>query len=212
MRKMNFFSGLFGLLGFCAAGLGLFLALYNLDAKPLLLTSPEAARNQLTQTMDALCEGDYGTAGETLYGKPNFGMDREAAEPVSALVWDAFLESLSYELAGECYTTDSGLAQDVVLQGLDIASVTANLGQRSQDLLTQRLQEAENPSELYDENNDFREDLVMEVLYEAAQDALEEDAAMKTWEITVNLVYEGGQWWVKPETALLEAVSGGILK
>lgn len=212
MRKTNFLSGFFAVLGFCAIALGLVLAMGNRDAKPVLLTSPDAARTQITQTMDALCEGDYETAGKHLYGKPDLGMDREAGEPVGNLVWDAFVQSLSYELSGDCYTTDTGLAQNVVIRGLDIDSVTATLGDRSQALLEERVEEAKDPSELYDENNDFREDLVMEVLYEAAQQALEQDAAEKTWEITVNLVYENGQWWVLPETALLQAISGGILK
>lgn len=212
MRKMNFLSGLFGLLGFCAVGLGLFLAMGNRDAKPVLLTAPEAARTQITRTMDALCQGDYDTAGENLHGNPDLGMTREAAEPVGALVWDAFVESFAYELSGDCYTTDGGLAQDVVIRGLDIDSVTENLGARSQALLEQRVENAENPAQLYDENNDFREDLVMEVLFEAARQALEQDAEEKTWEITVNLVYENGQWWILPENALLEAISGGILK
>lgn len=212
MKLSKFFSAVFGALGFCAIAAGILLAMGNRDARPMLLTAPDAAQTQITQTMDALCQGDYETAGSNLYGKPDLGMDRAAAEPVGALVWEAFVESLSYELTGDCYTTDTGLAQNVVLRGLDIESVTANLGERSQALLEARVKEAEDPSELYDENNDFREELVMEVLYEAAQQALEQDAAEKTWEVTVNLVYENGQWWILPENALLEAVSGGILK
>jgi len=95
---------------------------------------------------------------------------------------------------------------------MDIGSVTDVQGERSQALLEARVEQAKDPSELYDENNNFREDLVMDVLYEAAQQALTQDAQEKTWEITVNLVYENGQWWVQPEAALLEAISGGILK
>lgn len=212
MRKTNFFSLLFGFLGWVLLAAGLFLAMGNRDAKPVLLTAPDAARTQINQTMDALCQGDYETAGSNLYGKPDLGMDRAAAEPVGALVWEAFVESLSYELMGDCHSTDTGLAQNVVIRGLDIGSVTANLGERSQALLEARVKEAKDPSELYDENNDFREELVMEVLYEAARQALEQDATEKTWEVTINLVYENGQWWILPENALLEAVSGGILK
>jgi len=72
--------------------------------------------------------------------------------------------------------------------------------------------QAEDPSEIYDENNDFREELVMEALYQAAEIALEKDAKECQWDVTVNLIYENGQWWILPESGLLEAVSGGILK
>lgn len=212
MRKTNFLSGLFGLLGICAVLAGLILAFGNIDAKPVLLTQPEAARSQITDTMDALCGGDYEAAGSRMYGTPDLGMDREAAEPVGRLIWDAFVESLSYELTGECYTTDTGLAQDMVIRGMDIGSVTATLQVRSQALLEQRVAEAKNPAELYDDNNEYREDLVMEVLYEATRQALEQDACQTEWNVTVNLIYENGQWWIMPEDALLEAISGGILK
>ena len=52
----------------------------------------------------------------------------------------------------------------------------------------------------------------MEVLYDAAKDALEQDAKTVTFEVTVNLVHNNGQWWIVPEDALLTAISGGILK
>jgi len=212
MRISKFLSAVFGVLGFCAIAVGIVLAMGNRDAKPVLLTDPEAARTQITQTMDALSRGDYETASGNLYGTPDLGMGRVASEPVGELIWNAFVESFAYELSGECYTTDTGLAQNVVIRGMDIGSVTAVLGERSQALLEARVEQAKDPSELYDENNNFREDLVMDVLYEAAQQALTQDAQEKTWEITVNLVYENGQWWVQPEAALLEAISGGILK
>lgn len=212
MRKTNFLSGLFAVLGFCAIAAGILLAIGNRDARPVLLTDPDAARGRIVQTLDALCQGDYAAAGANMYGTPDLGLDRDASDPVGGLIWDAFAQSFAYELEGDCYTTDTGLAQNVVIRGLNIESVTANLGERSQALLEERVKEAEDPSELYDENNEFRAELVMEVLYEAARQALEEDAAEKTWELTVNLVYENGRWWVQPESALLEAVSGGILK
>ena len=212
MKFSKFISFIFGVLGFCAIALGIALAMGNRDSKPMLLTSPDSAEAIITQTMDAICQGDYDTAGSNLYGAPDLGMNREASEPVGVLIWNAFVQSLSYEFVGDCYTTDAGLARDVVIRGLDIGSVTASLGERSTALLNQRVEQAGDPSEVYDENNDFREDLVLYVLYEAAEQALAEDAAEKTWEITVNLVYENGQWWIMPETMLLEAISGGILK
>ena len=40
---------------------------------------------------------------------------------------------------------------------------------------------------------------------------LELDAKMITVEVTVNLVYDDGQWWIMPDKALLEAISCGVL-
>ena len=44
------------------------------------------------------------------------------------------------------------------------------------------------------------------------QDALAQDAEYITWDLTLNLVYENGQWWIMPEQSLLHAISAGILK
>jgi hypothetical protein len=161
--------------------------------------------------MDAVAEGDYEEASQSIYGTPDLGVGREAADHVGILIWDAFEGSVTYELLGECYTTDQGLAQDVTITCLDIASVTTNLKERSQTLLEQRVAEAADVSEIYDENNDYREDFVMEVLHDAVVDALEEDARNMTMELTVNLSYRDGKWWVVADEALLNAISGGIL-
>lgn len=211
MKARNFFSGLFGLLGICAAAAGIYLAFTNMHAEPVLVTPPEAAVEQVQIVLDAVCAGDYVTAGNEMYGTPNLGADREAADDVGQLIWDAYVDSLSYELVGQCYATDSGVAQNVTVSGLDINSVTATLRERSQILLEQRVAEAEDTSELYDENNDYREDLVMAVLYEAAQQALAEDASYSTVNLQLNLVYDDGQWWVLPETDLLSAIAAGVL-
>ena len=78
-------------------------------------------------------------------------------------------------------------------------------------MLEKRVEEAADISEVYDENNEYREEFVMDVLYEAARQALEEDAVTRTVELTIQLVYSEGQWWVVADSALLDAISGGIL-
>lgn len=210
-REIGFFSAIFGLLGACAAAAGIWLALNNMNASPVLVEQPEAARIRVVSMLDALCEGDYATVSGSLYGNPSLGLDRAAQDEVGQLFWDALADSYSYTLGEEFHATDSGVALDVVITALDIDSVTLNLRDRAQTLLEERVEEAEDTSEIYDENYDYREEFVMEVLYDAAQDALEQDARTITWEITLNLTYENGQWWIMPENALLEAVSGGIL-
>lgn len=212
MNKIRFFSVVFGLLGACAAAAGIYLAVQNMNASPVLVHQPEAARNRVVTMLDALSDQDYDTVSAALYGTPDLGLDREAEDPVGQLLWTAFAGSVSYELVGEFYATDSGVAQNVVISGMDLSSVTANLRERSQTLLEERVAQAEDTSEIYDENNEYREEFVMDVLHDAAEDALEQDAKEISWELTLNLTYENGQWWIMPEKLLLEAISGGILK
>jgi hypothetical protein len=110
------------------------------------------------------------------------------------------------------HATDSGISLNVTVRAMDLSSVTANLGDRARVMMEQRIAEAEDTDDIYDENNDFREEFVMDSLYRAAQEALEQDARQTSWELTLNLVYENGQWWIMPEQDLLRAISGGVLK
>ena len=119
-----------------------------------------------------------------------------------------------YGTGGE--TADVGdLVRTIIVDStvtcLDLNSVTGSLRERSQALLEERIANTTDLTEIYDENNDYREDVVMEVLYEAAREALAEDAVMVTVELTVNLKYQDGKWWVVADKALLDAISGGVL-
>lgn len=210
-RKTGFYSGIYGALGAFLAAVCVLLALMNMHASPVLLKQPQAAMDQVSTMMDALCAGDYETVSGCLYGKPNLGLDREAADPVGALFWEALEESFSYELHGQFHATDSGVALNATITALDLDSVTVNLRERARTVMEQRIAEAEDADEIYDENSEYREDFVMDALYDAAMEALEQDARHTTWELTLNLVYENGQWWIMPEQTLLRAISGGIL-
>lgn len=211
MKFKLFFATLFAALGICSAALAVYIGMNYTQANPQLLTPPTVARNKVVMMMNAVCDGDYAQASEAILGNPSLGVDRDAADEVGVLFWEAFEESMSFELVGECYTTENGLAQNVILTGLDIGSLTVNLKDRAQTLLEQRVAEAEDISEVYDENNEYREAFVMAVLYDAALQALEEDAVMSSVELTIQLSYHEGQWWVVADTALLDAISGGIL-
>lgn len=212
MKSSKIISALFGLLGLLAAVACIALSFLYMDASPVLLEQPETATAQVTELMEAVCQNDYAAASGLIRGNPDFGVDREPEDAVSGLIWDAFVSSVSYELNGELYATDSGVAQDISITTLDIASVTNVLKDRSTVLLEKRVAAAEDPDEVYDENNDYREDFVMQVLYDAAKEALEADASTVTQAVTINMVYENDQWWIVADSQLLSAISGGVLK
>ena len=204
-------SLLFAAVGIAAALYAVNLSLSNKDADPVLLAPPEEATHQVVGLMDAVCEGNFDAASAYLLGQPDLGVNREATDPVGVLIWDALCDSMSYELVGECYATEDGLAQNVTLSYMDITSVTPTLKERSQTLLEQRVEEAEDLDDVYDEKLQYREDFVMTVLYDAAVDALEEDATTTTVDLTVNMVYQNEKWWIIADNNLLDAISGGVL-
>lgn len=212
MNKNKILKTILAFLGIFAALTGIALSLCFQNSQPILLKRSEGVQTRVIGMMDAVCAGDYTAAGQQMYGTPSFGPDREAAEDVSALYWEAFSQSMTYELVGECYAQENYIAQKVRITCLDFDSVTENLRERFMTLLEKKIAEAQDTSEIYDENNNYREDMVMELLFQAAEACLQEDAEMVTVEIVVKLTHEQGQWWVLPEKELLEAISGGILK
>lgn len=204
-------SVILAVIGIAATAGAVRLALDHTNSNPVLLAPPEEAVHQVTGLMDAVCSGDFDAASTYLQGQPGLGVDRDPTDEVGVLIWEALCDSMHYELVGECYATADGLAQNVTMTYMDITSVTAVLKDRSQTLLEQRVEEAEALDDVYDENMQYREDFVMDVLYDAAAAALKEDATYVTTDLTLNMTYQGGKWWIIGDRALLDAISGGIL-
>lgn len=212
MKIAKFFSAIFALLGTVLMVGTAALCLISLDADVKVKKLPDEAVECSEKLMEALDSGDYAVVGSLLYGQPDLGADREPADEMGELVWSAFTDSISFAFAGECYATNSGFSRDATITTLDISGVTGALTERAHALLTARVEAAQEMSEIYDEENNFREDLVNEVLREALAQALAEDAQTVTYDVTLNLIYREDQWWVVPDQALLQAISGGVTR
>lgn len=210
MKVRSVGSCFFALLAGLFAAAVIAAAIFCRDQKPVLLSQPEAAVHRAKALMDAVCNGDFSRAETMLLGNPELGADRIPEDAVGAMIWDAYVKSLDYELAGEMYATDTGIAQDVKLISMELATATEHLSRRARELLNEEIAAAEDVSELYDENNAYREDLVMEILQEAARQALEEDVRYTYQVFPLQLVYRDHQWWGLADQAFLNAVSGGV--
>lgn len=208
----RFFGLIFIMAGIVVAGFAVETTRNNLNSIPVLLAPVEEAEKRARELMDAVAQGDYATAEALILGNPKLGVDRNPSDAAGVMIWKAFVDSYQYEMVGDSFATDSGIAQKVKVSYLDIGSVTANLRQRSQTLLEERVAQAVDMDEIYDENNDYRESFVMAVLQDAVEDALNEDAKMTGTEFTLNLVYRDGRWVVASDSALMAAISGGIVK
>lgn len=188
----------------------LLICLTQRNAAPKLFGKAEGAENCARAMMDCISRGDYAGASAYLYGTPSLGIGDQRETPAAECVWDAFVSSMECRSRGSCYATDAGVAMDFTVSGLDIPSLTQELKQRSAAVLEARVEAAENMSQVYDSNQQYREDFIQSVLEETAREAV---AAVSPVEnaVTVQLVYEGNQWWVVPDSALMTAISGGIL-
>ena len=207
MKGFRVLSAVFGVLGILLMVVTASVCIVSRNAQPRMLESPEAASAQAQRMMDALCAGDYETAQSCIYGQPDLGAG-EPEDAVSKLLWDAFVDSLSYEFTGLCRVTDTGFARDAAVTYLDVSGVTAAVPQRAKALLEAQAEAAEDKSEIYNEDNSYREALVDQALSDAVTQALAEDAQNVTRNVTLSLIYQDGAWWVVPDQALLQTISG----
>lgn len=208
MTKINKFASIFAAVGALLALGAVALSLSKLTAPPVLMAVPKEAAVVSEEVMGYLANGEYQQVEMRLYGTPDLGMNREPQEEAGQLIWQAFTQSMEYNFTSQVYATESGLARNVEVTTLDIASVTENLQERSETLLSQYVEKAKDVSQIYDENNEYREDFVMTVLRDAVKQSLAEDARYTTREITLHLIYQQDLWWVVPDASLLQVISG----
>ena len=207
---MKCLAVVFGIAALAAAVFGIHTAMENRDALPVLVEPSQGALNAASEMLQAVEDGDYEKAGSLILGMPDLGVDREADGAVGQFLWAAYQESLEFEAVGDLFTTKEGMAQRYTVRYLDVNSVASNLRDYSQTLLEKRVEEAKEVTEVYNENHEYREDVVMEVLYEAAEVALAEKATYIEEEFVVNLAYRGDRWWVVLDDGLLSAITGGL--
>lgn len=186
------------------------LCLISLDAEPKILKRPEGAAECARNLVQAILAGDDAGAEGLIYGQPSLGLQGEPEGELEALVWEAFRESLSISLQGEIYLSDSDWRQDLTVTCLDLSTVTASLSQRMGTILTQWMEEAEELSQIYDEQNQIRQELVDQAMSQALEQVLAEEAQTVTKEASLTLIYREDRWWAVPDQAFLEALKGNL--
>ncbi len=209
MKLARFFAYLFGILGTVVMVFSILLCLTSLDREAQLKNLPAGAEACAQGLMEAAGAGDFAAASQFLYGQPDLG-GKEPESIYGTMVWDACRGSFSYTFLGDCYAAGERICRDVSVTYLDVPSVTRGLSQRAHSLLTARVEAAEDMAELYDEQGDFREDLLAEVLQDALVRCLAEDSVLVTGEVTLTLLQEDGRWWAVAEEGFYKALSGGV--
>ena len=126
------------------------------------------------------------------------------------LIWSEFLGSMEFTVSRECYVTDSGVAMDVSVQTLDVPAVIASMEGYAAELLGRRVASAGDLSEIYDSDNNIRQEIKEQILRDATVQALTNNLAYQEHQLTLNLVFEEGKWWVVPDRALQNVLSGSF--
>lgn len=211
MKHRKILSAVFAGLGGCLAALALVICLTQRNAEPKLLVYPQEAVSCARNMLTSVCAGDFQAASQYLYGEPSLGTGSQWEDTASQYLWDAFVSSLDYQTHGGCYATASGVALKVTITGLDMGQVLQDMKSLAPELLEEMVNQAEDMDEVYDSDQEYRDEFIQSVMYRAAEEALV-DADSTSQELTLSLMYDGSTWWVVPDEALLNAISGGILE
>ena len=208
MKIARFFAAILGCIGvlLLLGSMGFFLL--NRNAPVRILELPREAVSVAEDFVKDLNDGDLEAAAQLMYGQPDLGVGTVPASVESAILWDAFCSSIAVELVGDWSVEQGCLVRNVSITNLDVSTVLGKIPERVQPLLDQRIAAAENLAEIYDENNDFREELVEEVLQQALQQSLSQDGQSVTRELPLKLINRNGRWWVVPHQNLLQILTG----
>ena len=204
----KFVSCIFAILGTALLVFSIGLCLVSLDAPVRMEDVPDGAQRCAEAFCDAVNQGDLAAAGALIYGQPDLGVEVQPATEQGALVWNAYADSMVCEFSGNFYAAQSGLARDARITALDIAALMEKLSQYAESSLSAKINAAETLTEIYDENNNYRADLVEQVMREALQQALNWEKATVSIDVTFRMIYRDGSWWIMPDQALLQALSG----
>lgn len=202
------FAVLFGILGLVLM-LGTAVVCFGALNEPARAEIPQAAKDCAAEMVALLEEGDLAAVSEKLYGSPELGVKQNLSGETAA-VWEIFCKGITCELVSDVYVSGSSFAVDAVITVPEIASITDSVTEHAKTILDERIAVAEKMDELYDENNDFRQDVIDEVMTKAARLAFAEEPEMLTYETTFGFTCQQNQWYVVPDAGFMRALSGGL--
>lgn len=179
-------------------------------SKPSKAVKPtQEAYDFAQEVLNALDSGDLAAVAAYFYARPSLGLDREPATAEGRELWNAYRSSMEVTTDERCYGEGTGIYQTAQVTYMDIAQTLSDLDRRTGALLKQELDAAEDPTDPLGEDGQIPQTLRDKLRTAAFREALE-DAKTVTTQITFQLIEEDGQWWILPDQALLDILSGGL--
>ena len=172
-----------------------------------LLWSEPGAKAAAAALVETLSAGNFAQGSEYLQGNPQLLLPEEASG-AGGMLWDYYRQHLRGELTGEPYLSTRGYCQDALFTVPDLDGLIRRMKEIAPELVTQRIVQAQELSEIYNDDYSFRENLISEILAEAARSAMAEGAAPKQYPVQLRLVYQDDRWQVLPDQPLLDILAG----
>lgn len=166
-------------------------------------------RSVVTCFFDALVTGDYDSAYALMKDHAGLGLEKEPASEPAQLIYSALKDSYHYELIGDCQVTMLKATQRVSMRYLDVAELTGDLGDLTQEKLKTIVQTRDR-AQVYDDNDQYLPAVTQEAYTNALKQVLKTAKNSYTSiEFDLELEYHGGKWLVLTAPELLVALTGG---
>lgn len=210
MKKTKQPAVLWGIGGILLSLLTLMVTICGVNSTPVLLLDDRVVIEAAAEALECARTGDYEALGQMLYGSPDLGKFSEDTENAESLILHAYLDSIRYEFAPECYPSGDQLALDAAINCLDIPALSDSLQAIVPDLMNEIADRKESEAEIYDAEHNYLPEFIAEVLFAATEQVLAEQPHTTQREITLNLARGDGRWQVVPTQPLLQLLSGFV--
>ena len=209
MKKRRILAAFFGILAAAGAAVTLMLALTARGRQTMMLKEDPRVMACAQNFLDKLCDMDLEGASAELLGAPELNMVSDQ-DGVKKILWDRYWGGLEAILEGKPYAQGSFLTVNARITYPDMDAVIRQMGELTQTRLRQRVDEAENVSEVYNPDGGYRQEVLDEVLVQAARTAAEQTTAVCEKSIALKLAYDGEDWKIIPGKELRSLLSGDL--
>lgn len=209
MKKRRILAAFSGILAAAGAAATLMLALTAPGRQTVMLKEDPRIMTCAQSFLDKLCGTDMEGASAELLGAPELNMASDQ-DGVEKILWERYWNGLEGTLEGEPYAQGSFLTVNARITYPDMDAVIRQMGELTQTCLRQRVDEAENVSEVYNTDGGYRQEILDEVLVQAARTAAEQTTAVCEKSIALKLAYDGEDWKIIPGKELRSLLSGDL--
>ena len=169
----------------------------------------EASLEVFDGFIHALEQKDWTGADGYLSGG-SLGLDREPEDSFAAALWNAQRDAWEFSASDDPEPDGQTMSLRCTVRTLDYSSLPDRLRPAVDRLLEEEAKTAALRSDIYDENGEYRNDLLAGCLDRALRTVLGDPGAFAVKkEVTLRAAYSDGQWRILPDGGLAEALTGG---
>ncbi|MCR5250116.1 MAG: phosphodiester glycosidase family protein [Lachnospiraceae bacterium] len=180
------------------------------DAEGTLVFLPsDTPEHKAEHFFHNLVTGSYEAAAADLSRPRQFFSEPEDADATDRLYYEYLKKSFSYRLKGEAVRDKTHAEQTVSFTYLDLKQLPDPISEQVMNELAGLVEERKK-AEVYDEDENYRPEILEEVYADSVREVLSHaEDYYTTTDLTVALDYSDGEWFIEPADPLFLALAGG---